>query len=435
MCDTMIALAGASLERKWTLFAKNSDREWDEPQHLLQLPRRRHAHGTRVRMTHVEIDQVPETAAVLLSKPFWMWGAEMGANEHGVVIGNEAVHGTVPASLEPGVLGMDLLRLGLERSRSAGEALDVMIALLERHGQGGDCSRTRPRTYNNSFIIADAHEAWVLETLGRHWISERVDDVRSISNTLTIGVRHDRAALSLRQLANQRGLSEAAGTVDFAAVFRAPDQRRSGVVRFERSSSLMRAQAGRATLRGMLAVLRDHGEPANAEHRLPRGEERGHTICMHPVDGEGLRGQTAGSWVSQLSPHVAVHWVTATAAPCLGVFKPVFPDCELPDQGPVPDEHEPVESRWWWHEKVFRPAIESDPGQRLAYQHERDALEREFEAQVLELLAGGPASSRGSRGELVRQCWAEADALQRRWSGQPAGRCRDPGVRALAIVP
>ncbi|MBA7558106.1 hypothetical protein ES705_50896 [subsurface metagenome] len=37
------------------------------------------------------IPQVSETARVLLCQPFWMFGAEMGANEYGVVIGNEAI--------------------------------------------------------------------------------------------------------------------------------------------------------------------------------------------------------------------------------------------------------------------------------------------------------------------------------------------------------
>ena len=41
--------------------------------------------------TYIEVDQAAETLSVLLSKPAWMWGAEMGANSAGVVIGNEAV--------------------------------------------------------------------------------------------------------------------------------------------------------------------------------------------------------------------------------------------------------------------------------------------------------------------------------------------------------
>lgn len=61
--------------------------------------------------TYIEIDQVPETYAVVLSRPAWLWGAEMGANEHGVCIGNEAVWGKEEVNKEEALLGMDLVRL------------------------------------------------------------------------------------------------------------------------------------------------------------------------------------------------------------------------------------------------------------------------------------------------------------------------------------
>ena len=65
-------------------------------------------------------------------------GAEMGANECGVVIGNEAVWTTQPYQ-NKGLLGMDLVRLGLERGESAYQALMIVIELLENYGQGGNC--------------------------------------------------------------------------------------------------------------------------------------------------------------------------------------------------------------------------------------------------------------------------------------------------------
>lgn len=64
--------------------------------------------------TFIEIEQAPKTLAVILSKPAWMWGAEMGANEAGVCIGNEAVWTTLNSDddLVERLLGMDLLRFG-----------------------------------------------------------------------------------------------------------------------------------------------------------------------------------------------------------------------------------------------------------------------------------------------------------------------------------
>lgn len=60
--------------------------------------------------TYIEIEQAAQTHAVVLSRPAWLWGAEMGANEHQVCIGNEAVWGKESADGDEALLGMDLVR-------------------------------------------------------------------------------------------------------------------------------------------------------------------------------------------------------------------------------------------------------------------------------------------------------------------------------------
>ena len=63
--------------------------------------------------TYTMIPQAKRTHAVILSRPSWLWGAEMGANEFGVCIGNEAVWTTLTDEenlKEEKLLGMDLVR-------------------------------------------------------------------------------------------------------------------------------------------------------------------------------------------------------------------------------------------------------------------------------------------------------------------------------------
>ena len=215
MCDTIVALGNVTADGV-TLFGKNSDREPNEAHHVVIVPAADHAPGARVKCTYVEIPQVAHTCRVLLAKPFWIWGAEMGANERGVAIGNEAVFTKIPYGKEPGLIGMDFLRLALERAATARAALDVITNLLAQYGQSGNCGFKHASYYHNSFIIADPREAWVLETAGKHWAAERVKDVRTISNGITIGNQFDLASHDLVTYAVERGWCKGRDDFHFA---------------------------------------------------------------------------------------------------------------------------------------------------------------------------------------------------------------------------
>ena len=87
MCDTFIILSQATKDGS-VIFGKNSDREPNEAQALEYHPARTFSHPGKVKCTYRDVPQVKKTLAILISRPFWMWGAEMGANEKGVAIGN-----------------------------------------------------------------------------------------------------------------------------------------------------------------------------------------------------------------------------------------------------------------------------------------------------------------------------------------------------------
>jgi secernin len=86
-CDTFVFLR----KEGFTYFCKNSDRPTNEIQNVVLIPRLNHEPEESLACTYVTIPQVQVTNSVLLCKPHWMWGAEMGSNEYGVVIGNEAI--------------------------------------------------------------------------------------------------------------------------------------------------------------------------------------------------------------------------------------------------------------------------------------------------------------------------------------------------------
>jgi secernin len=341
VCDTVVVVRPGAV-----LFAKNSDRDPNEAQLLEWQPARDHAPGTALACTWIDIPEVEHTHAIVISRPYWMWGAEMGANEHGVVVGNEAVF-TRAGSSDEGLLGMDLVRLALERAASAEEAAAIITSLVERHGQGGRCGYDDAGfRYDNSFLVADGRMAFVVETAGREHAIERVaPPVRAISNGLTIPAFAARHADRVR------------GTVARCQLRRA------------RAESLAR-HAHRAA--EMAVVLRDHGpgrdmpryHPINGAMDAP---------CMH-AGGLVASSQTVASLIAHLTPEGVRLFATGTAAPCLSAFKPI--DVATPIDVGGPTGLEDATSPWWRFERLHR-AVVGDRERTLSLRHARDEWERD----------------------------------------------------------
>ncbi len=327
MCDTYVSLQGSSKDDN-VIFGKNSDRLASEVQLITYSPRKSYSKGEEVKCTHISIPQVSETNAVLLSQPYWMWGAEMGANEYGVVIGNEAVQ-TKELLKEKGLLGMDLLRLGLERGKTAKEALSVITSLLEKHGQGGLHNLT-DWNYHNSYIIADPSEAFVLDTAGDWWIAEIIKDFRSISNHISIRGKGDMRREGIIQHAIEKGYCKDDNDFDFKMIFSRtplpeefPITDRDGCSLHQLSSN-----KGKITSALMMEFLREH--------------EVG--ICRHT-----RKDHSVGSHVSLLRKHnkKSIHWFTGCTIPCLSIYKPyVFPAEEQKVMEPRP--YSSINPNWFW---------------------------------------------------------------------------------------
>jgi len=327
MCDTFVALGNSTKDGN-VAFGKNSDRPRDEVQLITYSPRSKHSRGEEVKCTYISIPQVSETYAVILSQPWWIWGAEMGTNEYGVVIGNEAVYTYDPLSSK-GLLGMDLLRLGLERGKTAKEAMEIIIDLLEKFGQGGGCAYDDPSwMYHNSFLIADTKEAYVLETADKWWIGEKVKNVRSISNGITIREKGDLRKKGIIQYSIEKGYCKNENEFDFAVTFSGSPISTipSPYLRGEKSSLLLNENVGKITPKLMMEFLREH--------------QAG--ICMHG----GF--ESVGSQVSHLrNGKKSIHWFTGTTLPCVSIYKPyAFPieGQKVYDPGP----YQMVDSDWFW---------------------------------------------------------------------------------------
>ncbi len=366
MCDTIVALN--SIEgRGYTYFGKNSDREPDEVQNIKIIPRIKYPKGAKATCTYIVIPQIGETARVLLCQPFWMFGAEMGANEYGVIIGNEAIF-TREKPSQTGLTGMDLVRLGLERSKSARETLNVIIQLLEEYGQGGNCGYRYKLNYMNSFIIADEREAYVLETVKKWWAWKKIKDYWSISNIISLEQDYDECSKGLIVNAIEKGYCKSEKNFNFRRCYSNGFMSRAagGIVREKRSRELLRQKYEKCNTEDLISILRDHGENGNCGEKQDskswRPDRSKNTVCLHAKDPLVRRTQTVCSLVAKIGQDGHFYYTTGASNPCLSPYFPLFFADTTTPQGYQEGEADYNKNSYWWeNEKYHRQTLQNFP--------------------------------------------------------------------------
>lgn len=434
-CDTLGVHAALSVFGA-PMLGKNSDRPVGEAQPLVWFPAADHAPDETVDCTGTVIPQTAHTHGVLGFKPYWIWGFEMGANDRGVVIGNEAEHsrdfGTETAE---GLLGMDLLRLGLERGATAKEALDVIVALLERWGQNHNASPLKDRRYENSFMIMDGKELWVLETGGRRWCAQRVRTFRALGNTYSIGGDYELASPDLEEHARTSGWVLPYEPFSFEKAYSAPIPYFAMSTPRNRRVRKLAERVFPHSFETMKRIFRDHHE---GELTGPRwGDTSGAfpSVCFHACGIDS--SQTAASMLASYRRGLGLVMRAAFSQPCCSLYLPVYPGFRQPELLSRGEGTFDASSLWWLADRLAK-IVCVDPERFAPRLRERiSELERTFEnraekveTRAVEMIdAGDEKSAREALYALTDECARDAaDFAVQNWRA-----VRDE-LRALGVT-
>lgn len=167
-CTSLIAAKGATADNSVMItYAADSHNLYGE---LYTLPGGTHAPGEMRQIiewdTNKPLGEIPQ-APVTYSRVGNM-------NEHGVAI-TESTWGGREELAGSGLIDYgSLIYLGLERAKTAREALKIMTDLVNEYGYASS---------GESFSIADPDEAWILELIGKGkddkgavWVARRIPD-------------------------------------------------------------------------------------------------------------------------------------------------------------------------------------------------------------------------------------------------------------------
>jgi dipeptidase len=228
-----------------------------------------------------------------------------------------------------------------------------------------------------------------LETAGSHWVTERVKNIRSISNRLSISKYAEEYSTEAKDFAQQKGWWDGKADFNFQHAYSDWLYTKLGraAIREACTTELSMRQKGKLDVSDCIQILKTHNVEDNAFK--PSKANTG-SVCMHAT-GLLNPSQTTGSMVAKIRPG-GVHtiWMSGTSNPCLSVYLPFFFGTKTLQNFKQPSA-QPDESLWWQAEKLHRRITKDYQKRTLNIREEIKSLQQDFFMQEEEFINNNPS--------------------------------------------
>lgn len=200
-CTTFMA-QGSAVAGGGTVIAKNRDQSINTLSEVAVKESAKHAEGDKYKAATIEIPEVSETYKFVGSRTAGRWGYGMGINEYQVIASDNDGNSRDYMEFEAGLHDNDVIRLILERAKTAREGVTVVARLVEEYGQ----------SWNGiMFEIGDPDELWIVEVAGKRWAAKCYKDtVTARSNQFQLEADYDISSADLYSFAKEMGWTDAA---------------------------------------------------------------------------------------------------------------------------------------------------------------------------------------------------------------------------------
>ena len=166
-CTTFMAHGKALASGKGTVIAKNRDLGSQTLSEIGLHQAATHPKGAIYKAAYIDIPQAEKTYKFIGSRSAGRWGYGMGINEHQVIVADNDAPSRDLMGFRKSLHDNDLVRLVLERSKTAREGVDVIAAIVPRFGQAWN---------GIIFEIGDPDELWVVAITGPRWVAKKYTD-------------------------------------------------------------------------------------------------------------------------------------------------------------------------------------------------------------------------------------------------------------------